>query len=142
MSEQVHVALALVEREGRWLVARRSEGRVFAGLWEFPGGKVDSGESAASTAARETREETGLSVTPTADLGRVETCHAGQQVTLHLIRCRPGPAEATPASTAVTDVRWVDLADLLRLPMPPANAEIIERIVRWSEGKPSGPDDE
>jgi len=128
MSGRVHVALALVDRDGRWLVARRSERRLFAGYWEFPGGKVEAGESTFAAAVREAREEAGLAVEPIRSLGRIETEHGGQQITLHLVRCRPAGGEPAPSSPAVTEVRWVSQADLRRLRMPPANAEIIDRL--------------
>jgi len=118
----------LVSRQGRWLVTRRSEGRVFGGYWEFPGGGIEGGESAFEAAVRETREEAGLVVEPVETLGRVQTSHGGQRVTLHLIRCRPVAGEPRPASPAVADVRWVSLAELRQLPMPPANDEIRRRI--------------
>ncbi|MBI4580412.1 MAG: NUDIX domain-containing protein [Planctomycetes bacterium] len=127
---RVEVALALIEKDGRWLVSRRSAGRVFAGLWEFPGGKVHPGESAAGAAVREAAEETGLAVEATADLGSVETAHGGRIVVLRLVRCRPacGVDDARPADPAITEVRWVSLAELAALPMPPANGEIIRRL--------------
>jgi len=122
------VAIALVESNGRWLVARRSEGRVFAGLWEFPGGKVEEGESAAEAAVREVREETGLEVRPIALLGRVHTSHGGQAVVLHLVPCQPVAGEPTVCSEAVSELRWVSLEELRGLPMPPANNEIIRHL--------------
>ena len=60
----IEVALALLERRGRWLVTRRAEGRIFAGQWEFPGGKIEPGESPEQAAVRELREETGLVAEP------------------------------------------------------------------------------
>ncbi len=126
---RVQIALALVERDGLWLVSRRSSGRIFAGLWEFPGGKLAVGESPSAAAAREAWEETGLSVEPVADLGHVETRHDDRIVILHLIRCRAVGGHARPSDPAVDDVRWVSPAELRTLPMPPANARILERLL-------------
>jgi len=126
---RVSVALALVRSGDRWLVSRRSEGRVFAGLWEFPGGKVQPGEEPSATAVRETREETGLQVEAVRELGAVDTAHDGKKFDLYLVECRPLAGEAVPASPAVTEVRWVTLEELQALPMPPANARIIERLL-------------
>jgi mutator protein MutT len=125
---RVHVALAVVDEEGRWLVGRRSPGRIFASLWEFPGGKLLPGESAEQAAVRETREETGLTVEPLADLGQIETCHGGRTVVLHLIHCRRVAGEPQPSDPAVDEVRWVTAAELRALPMPPANADVIARL--------------
>jgi mutator protein MutT len=129
---RVSVALALVRENGRWLVGRRAAGRVFAGLWEFPGGKVHLDENPSQAAVREALEETGLAVEPIADLGRLETAHAGQTVVLHLIHCRlvagreSGPLR--PRDPAVTELRWVGPDELRTLPMPPANAEILRLL--------------
>lgn len=129
MDVRVSVGLALVESEGRWLVSRRSDGRVFAGLWEFPGGKARPGELPAAAAVRETREETGLEVEAVGELGVIQTAHDGKRVDLHLIKCRPLAGQAAPVSPAVTEVRWVSPEELQALPMPPANARIIEQIL-------------
>lgn len=126
MSERrVHVALGLVRRGDRWLVARRAGGRVFAGLWEFPGGRIEPGESVAEAAVREVREEVGLAVEAVTDRGEVTTAHAGQTVVLHLVECRPIRGETSAGRSAVTEVRWVRTADLGELAMPPANSEIL-----------------
>ena len=56
------IAVAVVEHRGKYLIGRRPEGAALAGLWEFPGGKVEPGESPADAARRECLEETGLDV--------------------------------------------------------------------------------
>jgi len=133
----VSVALALVQKDGRWLVSKRGEGRVFAGLWEFPGGKMKPGETPCQAAVRETREETGLLVEPVADLGTLETGHAGQKILLHLVECRLSPgaprrSDAGPRAAAVVEMAWVSPDRLRTLPMPPANARIIDLLTRSS----------
>jgi len=156
MDKRIEVALALVNSGDCWLVSRRSTGRVFAGYWEFPGGKIAVGESPTEAAVRETWEETGLAVEPVGLLGEVATDHAGQTVVLHLVRCRPVPSRAEPPSpkpgtsapgpempqarpaahaedAAVLEVRWVSSTRLRQLRMPPANAQIIERLLAGPE---------
>lgn len=128
MSDQIHVALALINGEHGWLVSRRAEGRVFAGLWEFPGGKIDPGESPEVAAVREAAEETGLRVEAVDLIGQLWSVEAGRPLTLHLVRCRPLGGEATARDSAVLEVRWVSLAELAELPMPPINAGIIEQL--------------
>jgi mutator protein MutT len=139
---RVSVALALVREKGLWLVGKRAGGRVFAGLWEFPGGKIQPGETASQAAVREVLEETGLAVKPVADLGTVETAHGGQTVVLHLVACRVRDAgedlpPVLPQDLAVTELRWVSPDELQTLPMPPANAEVLQILVRaglWERG--------
>lgn len=82
-----------------------------------------------AAAVRETREETGLEVEAFGDQGIIRTTHEGRQVVLHLIWCRPVSSQAAPASPAVTEVRWVSSEELRALPMPPANARILEQIL-------------
>jgi mutator protein MutT len=128
MNEVVDVALALVHDERGWLVSRRSDGRVFAGLWEFPGGKIEIGETPHLAAVREVWEETGLVVEPVELLWVLETTHSEGSVRLHLVRCRVTGGEAAARDAAVAEVRWVSMAELEVLPMPPANAQIIARL--------------
>lgn len=129
MDVRVEIALALVQAGGRWLVSQRATGRVFAGLWEFPGGKIGPDESPGEAAVRETREETGVDVEPIADRGTVVTRHGGRTMVLHLIECRVLGGEARPSDPGVADVRWVDPSQLSDLPMPPANRRIIDRMM-------------
>jgi A/G-specific adenine glycosylase len=128
MNEPLPVALALVSGESGWLVSRRSSGRIFAGLWEFPGGKIVPGETPQEAAIREAREETGLMVEPVAVLGELRAAHGEHEVILHLVHCRVIDGEARACDPAVEEVRWVRAAEIEQLPMPPANAEIIARI--------------
>lgn len=128
MGPSAGVALALVDVEGRWLVSRRAPGRNFAGLWEFPGGKIEPGETPAQAAVREVLEETGLDATPVGGLGQVTTEHEGQTIVLHLIRCRVQAGSPQVCSPAIDAVRLVTLNELADLPMPPANATVIARL--------------
>lgn len=132
MDVRVSVALALIQAEGRWLVGKRAPGRVFAGLWEFPGGKCRSGETPSQAAVREMLEETGLRVEPTGTLGTIESTNASGAVVLHLVTCRllagEDPRTARPCDLAVTEIRWVDANEIQTLPMPPANTEVLRRL--------------
>lgn len=128
MDEAAHVALVLVSSDRGWLISRRSGGRVFAGLWEFPGGKMEPGETPQVAAVREAREETGLTVEPTGLLGEFWTAHAGAQITLHLVHCRAVSGNPVPCDPAIAEVRWASLDELETLPMPPINAEIISLL--------------
>ncbi len=142
-SVRVSVALALIEQDGRWLVGLRSAGRVFAGAWEFPGGRIQPGEHPWRAAERETLEETGLEVQACGGLGELDAETPAGKVTLHLVLCRPAAGRAEPRAEAVQAVRWVPLDELDRLTMPPANAEVVRRLRshvarRGSEGGPRG----
>ena len=128
MAKTIDVALGLVHENGRWLVSLRGPGRVYAGLWEFPGGKMLGGESALEAAAREVHEETGLVVEPMSELGTLVSPQPELSVMLHLVLCRRLNGLAAPCDGSVLEVRWVTREELATLPMPPANAEIITQI--------------
>lgn len=130
MNDPVQISLALVCHEGRWLVSRRAPGRPFAGLWEFPGGRIEPGESPGQAAVREVLEETGLTVTAERPLGTVRSDHAGGHFLLHLVICRFVAGVGEVCDPAVTHVRWVSFDELQALSTPPVNAEIIARLPR------------
>lgn len=110
-------------------MSRRAPGRVFAGLWEFPGGKVENGESAFEAAVRETREEAGLTIEAMEEWMTVDSRPSPEKrVILHVIHCRYIAGEAHPCDAAIEAVDWATLSDLRHLPMPPANAMIVAAI--------------
>ncbi|WP_313750822.1 NUDIX hydrolase [Streptomyces parvus] len=99
------VAAAVVVQDGRVLLVRRrvSEGAL---SWQFPAGKIESGESAGEAAAREAREETGLLVTPQIVLGQRVHPMTGWEI--HYVACRRSGGEAGIASPdEVADLAWV-----------------------------------
>lgn len=122
------VAAALVEPGGRILLQQRAPGRAMAGLWEFPGGKVDEGETPEEALVRELEEELGILV----DAGAlVPACFAsaanGERhmiLLLYVCRAWQGEARALDASA----LRWERPADMRALPMPPADAPLVAML--------------
>jgi mutator protein MutT len=113
------VALALVEHEGRILIARRRAGTTFGGLWELPGGGCREGEAPADCAAREVLEETGLRVRVERAAARLVHAYPEFTVELHAFFCSVLEGEAQPlASDAVA---WVTREELAAREFPPAN---------------------
>ena len=84
----LHVTAAVIEREGRVLVARRRGGDRFAGLWEFPGGKIEPGEAPRDCLRREILEELGLDVEVGASLGEYPYAPAAGSASLTVIASR------------------------------------------------------
>lgn len=119
------VAAALIDGEGRVLVQRRPAGRAMAGLWEFPGGKIEPGEAPENALVRELAEELGISVDPRA-LAPLTFASAGlgdRHLLLLLYLCREW--DGMPQPFDADAVSWRHPAALRALDMPPADLPFI-----------------
>jgi mutator protein MutT len=119
------IAIAVVQWEGKFLIGLRPAGVALAGLWEFPGGKIHSGETPATAATRECLEETGLNVEVEREYARVEHRYAHGDVELFFFACRPLDARQAPAER----FRWVRGRELAHYEFPSANAAVIAGLV-------------
>ena len=120
------VGIGLIRRGDRYLVRRRPEGTVYAGYWEFPGGKCEPGESPAEATARECREETGLEVVVERLRRIIEHRYPHGHVRLHFFDCRPADAHAEPGDGS--GCRWVRAVELKALRFPEANEPILDEL--------------
>jgi len=120
------IAVAVVLHGGKVLIGRRPEGVPLSGLWEFPGGKVRPGESLSEATARECREETGLEIRVGQPFPPVVHQYAHGRVCLTFFAAEPIAPNLPPKEP----FRWVPLADLRAYPFPPANAPIVEQVLR------------
>jgi 8-oxo-dGTP diphosphatase len=118
---RTEIAIAVVEHRGEFLVGLRPENVALAGYWEFPGGKVQPGESAEQAAVRECREETGLDVELIGVYPAAEHDYSHDRVRLSFFRCRPLSPDTPPAPP----FRWVARAELALLKFPPANENLV-----------------
>lgn len=122
-----HVVAALLERDGRYLITQRRPDARLPLLWEFPGGRVEPGESDAEALGRELRERLGCEV-EVGDLVLHVTHHYdGYCVELWVHRCTLLRGEPVPLK--VHDVRWVDLDDLGSYPFPCADQETVDALL-------------
>ncbi|WP_456095284.1 (deoxy)nucleoside triphosphate pyrophosphohydrolase [Paramagnetospirillum marisnigri] len=125
------VAAALVDHDGRVLMASRPTGKDMAGLWEFPGGKVHEGETPEAALIRELQEELGIDVTesclaPVAFASHdYDTFHL--LMPLYVVRVWKG----TPAAREGQELRWVRAARLADLPTPPADIPLFALLREW-----------
>ena len=122
------VAVALVDVDGRVLIAQRPEGKTMAGLWEFPGGKVKDGEIPEAALIRELQEELGIDVT--ANCLAPLTFASHRYKTFHLLMplyvCRVWDGMVAPREGQA--LKWVRPLDLKNFPMPPADAPLIAML--------------
>ena len=119
------VAAAVIERGGAVLVTRRLKGAHLEGLWEFPGGKCEPGESIHDCLIREIDEELAVRVTPGDTLLVTTHAYPEKTVQLHVIACT---VDGTPAPQQGQDMQWIDRASLDSLSFPEADAALIELL--------------
>ncbi len=121
-------ACALVDVDGRVLVCQRPEGKALAGLWEFPGGKVEAGETPESCLIRELEEELGIKVSQACLAPFVFASHGYEDfhllMPLYLCRRWEGLVERREHAA----LKWVRPAVLPELPMPPADAPLAAHL--------------
>ncbi len=123
------VAAALVDVDGRVLVAQRPEGRSLAGLWEFPGGKVEAGERPEAALIRELQEELGIVVEEAclAPLTFASHTYPDMHLLMPLYICRRWSGFVRSCEGQA--LRWLAPVELHALPMPPADAPLIAPLI-------------
>ena len=123
------VAVALVDADGRVLIARRPPGKALAGLWEFPGGKLDAGERPEAALIRELDEELGIAVKEAclAPLTFASHAYPDFHLLMPLWVCRRW--EGTVAPREGQALKWVRAGQLRDYPMPPADEPLIPPLI-------------
>lgn len=131
--ERQRVALAIIEKDGKFLIARRKAEGAFASLWELPGGKCRKGEDPASCLVREVREETGLEVCAETSAGITEHAYSGLTVELHAFFCRVLSGEARALESQA--VAWIDWDAIPDYSFPAANRELFVKARRLRDSR-------
>ncbi|SFK50166.1 (deoxy)nucleoside triphosphate pyrophosphohydrolase [Methylocapsa palsarum] len=123
------VAAALIDADGRVLIARRPEGKQLAGLWEFPGGKVAPGERPEAALIRELSEELGIEVEEPclAPLTFASYAYPDFHLLMPLYICRRWKGFVTAREHQA--LKWVFARDMRAYPMPPADAPLIPALI-------------
>ena len=122
------VACALVDKEGRVLVAQRPAGKSMAGLWEFPGGKMEAGETPEAALIRELKEELSIDVTAAclAPLSFASHAYDGFHLLMPLYVCRKWEGQIVPPEGQA--VSWKKPRALFDMAMPPADIPLIAAL--------------
>jgi mutator protein MutT len=124
--EHVVVVAAVIERNGRFLVARRLSGTHLAGYWEFPGGKVHSGESHEAALHREIAEELAVEVLQARRIFGTAHPYPERIVELHFYRVE---LTGEPRPVLGQELRWIERGEFGALTFPPADAELIDGLI-------------
>lgn len=125
-SAVVDVAAGLVFRNGRLLITQRPAGSHLAGMWEFPGGKLQPGESWEVALRRELQEELGFVASVGPLYQEITHAYPERTVRLRFHLCRVASGEPSPIECA--DLAWVDRNRLAEYPFPPADAQLLARL--------------
>lgn len=131
--KQIHVAAAVLFRDGKIFAAQRGPGRALEGLWEFPGGKIEAGETGQEALERELKEE----LLVTANIGEF-VCRATHEyhfgtVTLDAFFCELRGEE--PTLTEHTAFQWLEVSELSAVDWAPADIPVVESLLRLNERK-------
>jgi 8-oxo-dGTP diphosphatase len=123
----IHVAAALILNDAKnFLVAKRKGGEL-DGLWEFPGGKFENGETKNDTIVREIKEELNLDVTPRKNLGVFVHKYASEEIELELIECERDYMMQVPVSDGShSEIKWANIDEAARLSFVPLDIKIID----------------
>lgn len=121
-------AVALVDSDGRVLLAQRPEGKSMAGLWEFPGGKVQEGETPEFALMRELEEELGIETRPCCYSPIAFASHSYDDfhLLMPVFACRQW--KGTPVPNEGQTLKWVYPKDMSDYPMPPADIPLISQL--------------
>lgn len=121
-------AAALVDIDGRVLLQQRPEGKTMAGLWEFPGGKVEAGESLEQSLIRELREELNIDVTEACLAPFTFASHAYEdfRLVMPLFVCRVWQGSMRPREGQA--IKWLRPVRMTDLPMPPADLPLVAML--------------
>jgi 8-oxo-dGTP diphosphatase len=124
-------AVALIDSDGRILLAQRPAGKSLAGLWEFPGGKVEPGETPEAALIRELHEEIGIETWQSCLAPLTFASHSYDEfhLLMPLFACRKW--QGTPTAREGQVLKWVRAAALRDYPMPPADLPLIPILRDW-----------
>ena len=123
-----HIGVGIIEGDdGKVLIALRPENVMLGGLWEFPGGKQEEGESIQQTVERELKEELGVEVHAYKEFMKLKHVYSHFSITLHAFNCKL--LSGTPKPKSSQEIRWVNISELEEYPFPKANKQLTEKLI-------------
>ena|SRR5436190_21935386 len=126
LTVRIDVVAAIIRRNERILITKRLGNVHLAGMWEFPGGKVEAGESLPAALEREIREELGIEISVAGKFLTIEHDYPSKSVCLHFFNC--SIVDGHPQRFGVADYQWVEPKRLGDFEFPPADAELIRKL--------------
>ncbi len=121
--QDLNVAIGILRLDGKFFIQQRPPQGLLANLWEFPGGKIEKGETPEQALRREIREELGIKITRSKHLMNVRHFYTTFRVNLHVSECQ---AESYPSEDSTH--RWVTRRDIEKFPMPSGTVKIISKL--------------
>jgi A/G-specific adenine glycosylase len=131
--KKIEVSAAVILKNGKTYIQQRMEGGLMGGLWEFPGGKLEIGETPEECLKREIREELGVGATRLKKIMTVKHSYTRFRVILHVFRCCLNKGRLHP--TGCKQWKWVPPSRLSAYPFPAANVKILEYLVNGARSK-------
>jgi A/G-specific adenine glycosylase len=122
ITKKIQAVIGIVEKNGKFLIQKRSSTGLLAGLWEFPGGKIEKGETPKQALQRELKEELGAEIRDVKRITKVQHSYTQFQVTLHAFVC----ALKTNPQLNKTKHKWVSLRGMRQFPFPSGSAKVIK----------------
>jgi 8-oxo-dGTP diphosphatase len=119
----IEVTAAVIHKDGKLLICQRPEGKRCELLWEFPGGKIEVGETPEECLIRECHEELGVTIKPEKLITTVEYEYPSITVNIHFFFCELVDAE--PECIEHNDIQWLSLDEILKLPLCPADSKML-----------------
>ena len=120
------IVVAVIDKRGRFLIGQRPGDAMLGRLWEFPGGKLEDGETHEAALRRELQEEVGIDIDVGDHLATVDHAYSHFKVTLHVYRCRHTGGKPQPRYHVA--LKWVPRSQLGQYPFPTANRKFLDRV--------------
>ena len=125
-AKKIEVSAAVIRRNGKTYIQQRPQKGLMGGLWEFPGGKIEKGESPEMCLEREIEEELGVQVTIKEKIMTIKHSYTQFRVTLHVFLCRLESGKIR--ATSCDQWKWVSLENINQYPFPAANVKILKYL--------------